>query len=149
MGKAIVKFKDFDNEGSNVAVRIVDLTAGNIAAQIALVDTLETALAGVTRGAVSGRDVLASTREDAYTLPVDGDAQRETKWLVSGVDSEGFNCSLEIPTADLTLLTSGTKNLSISAGAGAALADALNDMWRSKQGNAVTVTSIIHVSRNT
>jgi hypothetical protein len=148
MGKLNYKIVDHDGETSTVGVTIVDLTAGNIAATLALIATLEAAIDAVIIGTPRSEQVIAVTTDIAGVLPADGFAQRETKWLVSGVDSAGITATLEIPTADLAALGAGTGELDISAGVGLALANALNAVWLSRAGNAVTVSKVTHVGRN-
>lgn len=148
MGKYNLTYIDHDNESSSVGVTIVDLNAGNIAATLALLVTLETAIDGIIDGVKSKEQVIAVTTDFSAVAPADGFVQRETKWLVTGVDSAGFNTSLELPCADLSLLPSGSGVLDISAGAGLAFVNALEAVWISKQGNAVTVNQVYHVGRN-
>jgi hypothetical protein len=148
MGKYNVKVVDFDGETSSFGVAIPDLNAGNIAAQLALLSTLFSALEDIIIGTPRGEQIIAVTTEIAGVLPVNAFAQRETKWLVSGTDTAGLKSTIEIPTANLDLLTSGTGVLDISAGPGDAFRDALNAVWRSRAGNVVTVDQIIHVGRN-
>lgn len=148
MGKWNYQIIDHDSEGSTVGVTIADINAGNIAGTLAALATLAAAVDAVVVGTPRQEQVIAVTTEIAGVAPASGWAQRETKWLVSGVDSQGLSCTLEIPTADLTLLAGGAKNLDISAGAGLALANALNAVWLSRAGNAVTVSKITHVGRN-
>jgi len=148
MGKANWSTIDHDGEGSSIGVRVVDLNAGNIAAQLTAIGLLETALKGVSLAGFTKLDVLAVTTLIGDPQPVDGMAQRETKWLVSGSDTAGFSTTIEIPGADLDLLPAGSANLDLSAGAGLALKNALEAVWRSKQGNAVTVNRVTHVGRN-
>jgi len=148
MGKVNWSFIDHDAEASSVGMGIPDLGVGNIAAQLTLVDAVETALLAVTIGELQSKSVIATTEDFAVTPPADGYSQRETKWLVSGVDTEGNNASMEIPCANLDLLPSGSGVLDLSAGAGLALKSALDDVWTSRQGNLVTVARVIHVGRN-
>lgn len=148
MGKANYSFLDHDNEGSGVGVNIVDLTAANINTVLAGVEALRIALENVTIGTLRQISVVGQSDIFAGGIPADGNAQRETKWLVSGVDSEGFSTTLEIPTAQLSLLPAGSGVLDISTGAGLALKSALEAIWVSRQGNAVTVNRVIHVGRN-
>jgi len=148
MGKLNLTYIDHDSESSTVGVRTVDLTAANITAQLALQATLQSAIDGIANGALKTRSVLAETEDFAASPPASGFTQRETKWLVSGVDSAGFSTTLEIPCADLALLPAGSGVLDISAGAGLAFADALEAVWISAQGNPVTVNSVVHVGRN-
>lgn len=148
MGSYNLTFIDHDSETSTFGLRIPDLNAGNIAAQLALLATLRTAVEAVVIGTLRKEETSAITDEIAGVAPADGFAQRETKWLVSGVDSTGISATLEIPTADLDQLPSGSGTLDLTAGTGLALANALNAVWRSRAGNAVTVSRIIHVGRN-
>jgi len=148
MGKLNYKIVDHDGETSTVGVNMVDLTAGNIAATLALVATLEAAIDALIIGTPRSEQVIAVTTDIPGVLPANAFAQRETKWLVTGVDSAGITCTLEIPTADLDALGAGTGELDISAGVGLALANALNAVWLSRAGNAVTVSKVTHVGRN-
>lgn len=148
MGSYNLTFIDHDSETSTFGLRIPDLNAGNIAAQLALLATLRAAVEAVVIGTLRKEETSAITDEIAGVAPADGFAQRETKWLVSGVDSTGISATLEIPTADLDLLPSGSGTLDLTAGVGLALANALNAVWRSRAGNVVTVSRIIHVGRN-
>lgn len=148
MGKFNLTFMDHDSESSGCGVPIVDLDAANIAAQLALLVTLEAAIDDVVRGTKTKRQIIAETEDLGGVAPASGDAQREDKWLVAGVDALGNNCSLEIPTALRTLLPAGSGVLDISAGEGLALKNALDAVWISKHGSAVTVSRVTSVSRN-
>lgn len=148
MGKYNLTYIDHDSEESGVGVHWVNLTAGNMTAQLALLATLKAAIEAVVLGTLRREQVIAVTDEIAGVAPASGWAQRETKWLVQGVDAAGFKRQLEIPTADLTLLSAGTGVLDITTGVGQDLADALNAGWMSNSGSAVTVERIIHVGRN-
>lgn len=148
MGKWNYGIVDHDGEMSGVGVNMVDLGVGNIAAQLALLATLKSAVDAVIIGTPRSESVSAINDDIPGVLPTDGFAQRETKWLVSGVDTAGLTSTLEIPTADLAQLAGGTGTLDIGAGTGLALANALNAVWRSRAGNLVTVSQIIHVGRN-
>lgn len=148
MGSYNLTFIDHDTESSTFGIRIPDLNAGNIAAQLALLATLRAAIEAVVIGTLRREETSAIVDDIAGVAPADGFAQRETKWLVSGNDSAGLSATVEIPTANLALLPGGTGVLDISSGLGQDLADALNAVWRSRAGNVVTVSRIIHVGRN-
>jgi hypothetical protein len=148
MGKANWATIDHDAEGSSIGVRCADLNAGNIAVTLANIAILQTALEAVSLNGFTKLDVLAVTTLIGDPQPVSGLAQREIKWLVSGTDTGGFTTTIEIPGADLTLLPAGSPNLDLAAGAGLALKNALEAVWVSKQGNAVTVNRVTHVGRN-
>lgn len=148
MGKWNYSIIDHDSEASSVGVNIVDLNAGNIAATLVQVAALKDAVDAVIIGTPRQEQVIATTADIAGVAPADGFAQRETKWLVTGTDTQGLTSTLEIPCANLDLLAGGTKNLDISAGVGLALKTALDAVWISRAGNAVTVSRVIHVGRN-
>lgn len=148
MGKMNLGYVDHDGEGSSVGVMSVDLTAGNFAAMMTEFDTLRDAIEAVTLLTLRTRSIIAVTEEIAGVLPANGFAQRETKWLVSGVDASGNARTLEIPGADLALLPSGSGVLDISAGVGLALKNALDATWTNGAGEAITVEQVIHVGRN-
>lgn len=149
MGKANYTFIDHDSEGSSVSLQVPDLTAANINTILAQIDALRVALENVTIGTLRQVQVVGSTDIFSGVAPADGNAQRETKWLVQGIDSLGFAVSMEIPTAQLTLLPSGSGILDLSAGPGLALKQALDAIWLSRHGDPVTVSRVIHVGRNT
>lgn len=148
MGKANYTFIDHDSEGSSVSLSIPDLNATNINTILTAVTTLQTALENVTLGTLRQIQVIGQTDVFSGVAPADGNAQRETKWLVQGVDSSGFGVSMEIPTAMLSLLPTGSGILDLSAGAGLALKQALDAIWLSRHGDPVTVSRVIHVGRN-
>jgi len=148
MGKWNYTIVDHTGENSTVGVNTIDLTAGNFAATAALIATLQAAVDNIIIGTPRKESLIAVTTDIAGALPVDPFAQRETKWLVSGVDSAGLSATLEIPTADLAALPAGSGVLDISAGVGLAFANALNAVWISRAGNPVTVSQVVHVGRN-
>lgn len=102
-------------EKSNWAVWITTLTAGNFTAQTGLVSTLFSATLDITLGAQAATNVLAASTRSSVNVsnPV---AQRENKWLVRYHDTGGTKFSVEIPTADLALLTEGTEFLNLADG---------------------------------
>lgn len=61
---------------------VVTLTAGNVAAQVTLIDTLRAAFAAISLGTI--RSQLIAFKDDllSNTIPTDPDAQREEKMLV-------------------------------------------------------------------
>jgi len=149
MGKWNYTYVDFDGEVSSVGVNMVNLTAGNFAAQSALIATLRAAVDAVVLGTPRKEQLIAVTDDIPGVLPASAFAQRETKWLVVGTDGAGFKSTLEIPTADLGAGGFSGGQLDITSGVGQDLADALNAVWMSpRSGSAVTVEAIYHVGRN-
>lgn len=149
MGKYNLGFIDFDSEKSSAGVDIINLTGANFAAQAALLATLRTAIEAVVLGTTVSEQVIATATVFAGGPPIDPFAQRETKWLVSGTDGNGFRSTLEIPTANLALLQPGTGLMNLTAGAGLALKGALDAVWLSpRSATAIVVDTVLHVGRN-
>jgi len=88
------------------------LTAGNIAAQAGLASALWSAALDLTVGSEAATKLLASSTQSSVvnTNPL---AQRENKWLVRYHDTAGTRFTVEIPTADLSLLDTGTEFLDL------------------------------------
>ena len=148
MGKWNYSIVDHDDESSGVGVNTVDLNSGNITAMLTLFDALRTAIDAIIIGTPRQESVSAIVTDIPGVIPADGFAQRETKWLVSGVDTNGLSATIEIPTANLDLLPGGTGVLNLAATEGLALKTALDAVWRSRNGLAVTTSKVIHVGRN-
>jgi len=102
-------------EKSSWAVWATTLTAGNFVAQTGLASALWTATLDITLGSQSGTRLLAASTVSAVvnTNPL---AQRENKWLVRYHDTAGTKFTVEIPTADLSLLDTGTEFLNLADG---------------------------------
>lgn len=145
----VLKAKDYGNEQTRFGFRVVQLTSANFDAQVALVDALQTAANNVSLGTFSGKSVKAVDVKVGVKA-TDVDAQRESKWRVTYLDtvSDVGDGSFEIAMPDLSLLVADTGKMDVSAGAGAALVTAIENAVVSSLGNAVTVENIIHVGRN-
>lgn len=146
---AVLKALDYGSEPTRLGFNIVQLTAANFDAQIALVATLQGAIDAVVLGLFDGKTVQA---QDIAVGPKASDvnAQREAKWRVTFTDDvqpEG-NGSFEIGMPDLSLLVAGTGLMNVAVGAGLALVTAIETTVVSRLGNPVTVSQIAHVGRN-
>jgi hypothetical protein len=126
-------------EKSSWSFWISTLTAGNIVAQEGLVSALFTATLDICLGSQASSRVLASDTVAAVnnTNPL---AQRENKWLVRYHDTASTKFTLEIPTADLSLLTLGTEFLDLTATAPAAFKTAFEAVVKSPDDPTLTVT---------
>jgi len=136
-------------EKSTWAFWITTLTAANFVAQTGLVSALFTAALDITLGAQASSNTLAASTVSAVevTNPV---AQRENKWLVRYHDSGGVKFTLEVPTADLSLLDQGTEFLNLAdAGPIAAFVAAFEAVVKSPDDPtlSVVVDSIQFVGR--
>jgi hypothetical protein len=149
MGRMNLSYKDYDDEGSSVTVRTIDLTAANFDANIIALNGLKDAIEAVTLAALQKQQIMAVETEVNDPLPASQYAQRESKWLVKYQQADGLFGSFEIPAADLTLLVSHSELMNVSAGAGQALVTAINGNVYGRDNALVTVIEIQHVGRST
>lgn len=93
---------DYSLEPSNTKVTITQITAANLVATLALVDTLIAAMQAITLGQLAKSKVTARDQDEDTITPTEPNAQRERKWLVRYHDTiTGKKYRLEIPTADI------------------------------------------------
>lgn len=166
--RAHVFIKDHNEEGSGTSFLMEDVTDANYNGVMGDLETLRTVIDGVTRGVVR----LYGWSQDFFGIastPANPDAQRETKWLVSYRDTteyldelqtirnSGFQkvFSLEIPTADLSLLRPNSDELDITTpgSPGLALVTAIEAYIRSPYNveafaPTIEVINVRHVGRN-
>lgn len=145
--KLNLSFLDYSGESSNVGVRLENFTAGNFAATNVLMDNLVTAIEGVSIGNLQKDSRIAVETKFAVANPANVWAQREIKWLVRMVDANGNSSTMEIPCADLSLLSPNTDKLNTAAGAGAALVAAINAAAQSNDGEVLTFVEAVAVGR--
>jgi len=139
-------------EHANMSVAITTLNAGNLAAQTTLISNLKAAILPV---------ILGNVRQDTTTLlrpipsvsrPSSTLAQRENKWLLrahGATSGQKFRYSL--PTADLSLLVSGSEYLDLSASVGLDLKTAFDAVVRNPNdaSELLVLDSVQFVGRNT
>lgn len=148
-GSFVYTLIDHDGETSGVSVRMPEVTDVNYSTAESQIASLISALDAVTL-----MNPVKDTRTYVVTpysgaLPANGFAQREAKFVVFYTDTAGNKGTIEIPGADLSLLVPGQDVIDISnAGAGLNLANALEALHLSKQGNAITIDQISHAGRN-
>lgn len=144
-----LKFIDHGREKSTAEFRGVTLTAANFNAQVALQDALSAAVQDITLGNLNQLQRVVDQTDGTNAAPASQNAQRERKFLVSFEDNVNFRRhTLELPTADNSLLIPNTDELNITAGAGQAWKDAFEAFQLSPDGNSVTVLKVVHVGRN-
>jgi len=141
---------DYDAESTVFRVNSTPLSAANFDAQVALNVALGAAIAGMTLGTLQriayGNEILSPGVNDE---PL---AQRENKWLIRYHDTTtGDNYTVELGTADLTLLDPNNRGYAEIGDAGAvdAFVTAFEGYVLSPAGNAVAIDSIQFVGRNT
>lgn len=139
-------FRDYGKETSTVGVLGTTLTAANFDAQVALMAALRTAIEAMVVGETASRKIIALEEVISADPAASGLAQRENKWLVRYTD--GTNVfTLEIPTADLTLLENNSEFLSLTGTEGSDFVTAF-EAYCVRNGQAVTVLDIQFVGRN-
>lgn len=154
---------DYDNERSSTAFTTGNITAVSIAGTLTQFGALRTAVDGIILGTISTETLKVFETKISNTTPASKQAQRETKWLVvyednlpffddpvNAIPNEGYKkvFTLEIPTADLSLLVASTDLMEIGSGAGATFVTAFEAIARSPYGGTVNVLEVRHVGRN-
>jgi len=139
-------------ETTTISLPVTTLTAGNYAAQSALIAALVTALEGITIGnpikseTVILRDIISAAAASDVL------AQRENKYLLryhGATLAQKFQAS--IGTADLTQLVDHSEFIDLTSGTGAALKSAFEAIVKSPDdaSEAVVLDSVQFVGRNT
>jgi hypothetical protein len=150
MGKVSLSGLDFSGERSRFAANMVDLTAGNIAAQLALVANLVSATNDISY-IPFGHTVLA---EDVPSVgqATDANGQRELKARVRYADDvTGARFSVEVPAPILTgNLIAGSDFFDLTATDIAAFVAAFEAVVMSPDdlANSVTIVNMQVVGRS-
>lgn len=147
-GKLNLTFVDYSGESSTVGIHFPTLNAGNFAAQETLMDDLQDAIEGVSIGNLQKDSRHAAETKFAVSNATNPFAQRELKWLVRCVDTNGNATTFEIPCADLSLLSPNTDKLDITTTEGAALVAAINAGAKSNDGETLTFVEAVVVGRS-
>lgn len=147
-----LSFIDYNSEKASMRLALTDLSAGNVAAQAALLSTLNTAINAVTLMPEYRTTILFSDINSGVAAPSDPDAQREKKWLARYHDAvNGQKFSVEIPGADLSLLSTApqTDYMDSSLSAFTDLKTAFEAVVKSPNtvANAVVLDSLQYVGR--
>ncbi|HEY6020599.1 MAG TPA: hypothetical protein VIY48_12130 [Candidatus Paceibacterota bacterium] len=136
-------------ESAGTSIRIITMTAGNAAATVTALGTLLTAIQAVSLGLLANETIVWSDTYSNAGFATDKHAQRENKWLVTMEDNTTHRTeSFTIPCADLDLLPDNHSELmDLTAGAGLALKQAVEAVYRSVEDNACTIVSVKFVGR--
>lgn len=144
-------WRDFSDEKANASLTIVQLTAGNVVATLALVDALLASMQAITEGSAETSRVTYRTQEEDPGRPTSESAQRERKWLVFYHDTTtNKKYRFEIPTALLTAnLVAGTDLADLGATNIAAFVSAFEAVVKDPDTglNTVAIDKIQHVGR--
>lgn len=159
---ATFSFEDYNRERSGVGLNIGPLTVLNFTAKRDAIDDLKAALGGITVGEIRKTTITEQFAESSAAVTAQA-AQREIKWEVSyrdvtqfldianTINNVGFGDvhSVEVPTADLSLLAGNSEILVLTATPVAAFVTAFEAVQNSPTGgNEVEVIQIKHVGRN-
>lgn len=160
--QATFSFEDYNREKTSTAFNIGPITVVNFAAVRAAIDTLKTAVDGIIIGEQRKTSITEQFAESSAPV-TNQSAQRERKWLVTyrdvtqffdvanTINNVGFGnlYQVEIPTADLSLLTGNSDILPLTQAQAAAFVTAFEAVQNSPTGgNEIEVTEIRHVGRN-
>lgn len=145
--KVNLTYLDRDNEASTVGVHGVALSAANFAAQMALIDSLVTAIGDVTLSSLQKDSRVAVETKFAPSVDTDPYNQRGIKWLVRAADVNGNPVSFHIPGANIstTLGILIGEKMDLTSTEGAALVVAIEAYVRSNDGEAVVVSEIVYI----
>jgi len=137
-------------EKSSFRFTITDLSAANFVAISGALTTLWTNIAALLLGSPVSRRVVAISQEVAASPVTDPLAQRENKWLVRYHDTSGRKFTLELPTADLSLLDTNSEFLDLAGTEAAAFVSAFEAVAKSPSDQSnIVVDSIQFVGRRT
>jgi len=159
---------DFSVEKSTIDFAIRDMTAGTIAALLTEAATLGSAIDDLSGGTLGKSQLIQDSANFNATPPTDPNAQRERKWLVRYRDITQFydapstafpnagygkTFTLEIPTADLSLLPAGHSDVidADAAGLNAAITayiTAFEAFQKSPYNGDVELVELVAVGRN-
>lgn len=134
---------------SSVRMRVIDLASGNFTAWNTALDNLQTAINGITLGTLATERRIADDKFLSRVRPASVEAQREKKWLVRYEDTISHKIYRnEIPTADLSLLTTGSDTISsFPVGPLATFKTAFEAAVISPTGSPVTLLSLEYVGK--
>lgn len=139
------------DRATSTQIAITTLSAANVAAQSALIATLDAAQLALLLGTEAQTDLDFARVKTGAARPANVLAQRENKFLVRYHDATTFQkFRVELPCADLSLLPAASDFLDISAGLPLAYVVAFEAVAKSPADptHAVIVDSIEFVGRN-
>lgn len=146
-------FLDASAEKGSVSFNYGEITAISIPGFLTEYGAFRSAVEAVSIGNLVADQWAGDKTKYTNTVPTDRSAQRERKWLVIYEDVTTLSLyRMEIPCADydLTDVFEGeTENVDLAQTEIAAMVAAFETLCRSPEGNAVNVTAIRGVGRNT
>lgn len=142
-GLYTLTLRDNTNEPSTMSIHTPALDDSNINSVLADMIAFETAVAGLSDGAISKQKLTAVDQTRTYTVPASQTVQKGIKFTISYRDSvTGSNYYVQLPCADLTVLPTGNEKVILTANPGLAFKTAFEALAVSPAGNPVVITQI-------
>lgn len=160
MAKIKYALRDNSREIGRTDINIEEVTVDRLPVILTNVGALRTAIEGITLGVMASEALVMDETTLSALAAASPLAQRGIKWAVTYVDNQAFfddpvNAipnegyqkvfTNHIPTADLSLLASGSEELNLAANPGLAFKTAWEASGRSPYGGTVTVISVKYV----
>lgn len=144
MGRLVLRFVDFDVDTKQVSIPTIDNLTGTYAGGLTMAQALGTAIADLTLGTRSYDAYIYDENVVAAPAPpTNAFAQNHTQWLITLRDAvNGHDETLSLPTANLAgtgLLLPASDQADLTATEWVAFKDAIEDFYRSNDGNAVVL----------
>lgn len=146
VGKVGLSLLDRQGKTGTVGFYTNEFTAGTFTALNSLIDAAVAAIQNVSLLNTTKDERLASIEKFSVGLPAGDAAVKGLRWLVRGVDSNGNAVTMQIPGADLSL-SPNARDLDLTADEGLALKTALDAVWKSNDGETVTVVEVVFLDK--
>lgn len=146
MADLTIPVHDYKNKVSNIAIPVANTIAdGDITTLIGAVDGM---LVGNRGQATLDQEIKKNAGPGGS--PANPKAQRELKWELNYHDSVTLTeRQIEVPTSDVDLVTAGSDNMNLAAGAGLTLKTEFElSCIDPETGNAVILDSVTLTGRN-
>lgn len=159
---ATISIEDYDFEKTSMQLNVGPLTAANFTAVRDAIDDLKNAIPALILGEVR-RTTISEVFAESTAAVTAKAAQRESKWLITyrdvtqfldvgnTINNVGFGnlYTVELGTADLSLLENNSDELDLTIAAVATFVTAFEAVQNSPTGgNDIEVVSIRHVGRS-
>ncbi len=159
-GEYKLSIRDNSREIGRTQVHLGDITAVSLPGTLTAVGNLRTSIANITLGYFASESLLVDETTLTGDAPTDPLAQRGVKWTVGYIDTTqwanaptntisnpGYQkiFTLQIPTADLSLLPTGQEELDLTVNPGLAFKTNFDATCRSPYRGNVSVIYVRYV----
>lgn len=159
MAKGKLSIRDNSSELSRVEVWIPAFTVDSIGQTLTDWGAYKTATQGIIRGVLAKEALILDETNLSALTPSSTEAQRGIKWSIAYTDiTQYFDAPVNaipnkgyqqiftntLPTANLSLLTSGEEDLNLAAGPGLAYKTAFDALIRSPYGGRVSLLRVYY-----